>query len=53
MGVKSVQEAVRAHAEGADVLLLRRELIEEAESRGQQGVQQLLEQLRDATSNDD
>ena len=53
MGVKSVQEAVKAHAEGADVLLLRRELLEEAESRGRHGVQQLLDQLRDATSGDD
>ena len=53
MGVKSIQEAVRAHAEGADVLLLRREMLEEAESQGQQGVERLLEQLRDATSGDD
>ena len=48
-----MQEAVKAHAEGADVLLLRRELLAEAESQGPQGVAQLLEQLRDATSNDD
>lgn len=53
VGVKSIQEAVRAHAEGADVLLLRREMLEEAESQGQQGVERLLEQLRDATSGDD
>ena len=53
VGVKSIQEAVRAHAEGADVLLLRREMLEEAESQGEQGVEQLLEQLRDATSGDD
>ncbi len=53
MGVKSVQEAVKAHAEGADVLLLRRELLEEAEGSGQHGVEQLLEKLRDMTSGDD
>ena len=53
VGVKSVQEAVKAHAEGADVLLLRRELLEEAEGSGQHGVEQLLEKLRDMTSGDD
>ena len=48
-----MQEAVKAHAEGADVLLLRRELLEEAEGEGQQGVERMLEQLRDMTSGDD
>ncbi len=53
VGVKSMQEALKAHAEGADVLLLRREMLEEAEGPGKQGVAHLLEQLRDATSGDD
>ena len=48
-----MQEAVRAHAEGAVVLLLRWEMLEEAEGQGQQGVERLLEHLRDATSGDD
>ena len=51
VGVKSLEEGVKAHAEGADVLLLRREMLEEAE-RGQ-GVEALLDRLRDATSGDD
>ena len=51
VGVKSLEEGIKAHAEGADVLLLRREMLEEAE-RGQ-GVQALLAQLRDATLGDD
>ena len=51
VGVKSLEEGIKAHAEGADVLLLRREMLEEAE-RGQ-GVEALLEQIRDATSGDD
>ena len=53
VGIKSVREAVKAHAEGADVLLLRRELLDEAESQGVQGVERLVEELRDATSGDD
>ena len=51
VGVKSVEEGIKAHAEGADVLLLRREMLEEAE-RGQ-GVAALLERLREATLGDD
>jgi hypothetical protein len=51
VGVKSLEEAVKAHAEGADVLLLRREMLEEAE-RGQ-GVKSLIERMKDATSGDD
>ena len=51
VGVKSLEEGIKAHAEGADVLLLRREMLEEAERS--QGVQVLLERLRDATSGDD
>ena len=31
VGVKSLEEGIKAHAEGADVLLLRREMLEEAE----------------------
>ncbi len=46
-----MEEAVKAHAEGADVLLLRREMLEEAE-RGQ-GVESLIERMKDATSGDD
>lgn len=53
VGIKSVREAIKAHAEGADVLLLRRELLDEVESQGAQGVERLLEELRDATSGDD
>ena len=51
VGVKSLEEGIKAHAEGADVVLLRREMLEEAE-RGQ-GVAALLERLGDATSGDD
>lgn len=46
-----MEEAVKAHAEGADVLLLRLEMLEEAE-RGQ-GVKSLIERMKDATSGDD
>ena len=51
VGVKSLEEAVKAHAEGADVLLLRREMLEEAEKG--QGVESLIERMKDATSGDD
>ncbi len=46
-----MEESVKAHAEGADVLLLRREMLEEAK-RGQ-GVESLIELVKHATSGDD
>lgn len=50
VGVISIEEAVKAWAEGADVLLLRREMLDEAESR--RGIEDLVERIKYATSGD-
>jgi hypothetical protein len=47
VGITSVQEGVRAHAAGADALLLKREMLAAATD-----VAALLEQLKYATSGD-
>ena len=47
VGVASMQEGVRAHAAGADALLLKRDML-----AGVQDVAALLEQLKYATSGD-
>lgn len=51
VGVLSLDEARRAHAAGADALLIKRELLAAAEDKGE--VAQLLEQLKYATSGDE
>lgn len=47
VGIASVQEGVRAHAAGADCLLLKRDMLAAAQDVGA-----LLEQLKYATSGD-
>ncbi len=51
VGVTSIEEAVKAHAAGADSLLIKREMLADAEKEGK--VEELLERLKYATCGDD
>ncbi len=51
VGVVSVEEARRAHAAGADALLLKRELLAAAEKKDE--VAKLIDAMKYATSGDE
>ncbi|CAL8470646.1 g10188 [Coccomyxa elongata] len=51
VGVTSIEEAVKAHAAGADAVLVKRDMLVDAEREGK--VDELLERLKYATCGDD